>query len=92
MLNVWWVSGGKRQQCRKLKERRRGREREYVEMMIDGEIMRQRYQRMSLSKCSVCCLHIQTAADRHWEIWVNNADFSLSCVLKCWSVILKAFP
>lgn len=40
MLNVWWVSRGERQQCKKLK----GREREYIEMMIDEEIMRQIYQ------------------------------------------------
>lgn len=40
MLNVWWLSRGERQQCKKLK----GRQREYTEMMIDGEIMRQRYQ------------------------------------------------
>lgn len=64
MLNLWWMSCGEKQQCRKLKERGR-EEREYIEMKIDGEIMRQRYQLMSLSKCSVCCLHIQTAAGRH---------------------------
>lgn len=37
--------------------------------------MRQRYQRMSLTKCWVCCSHIQTAADGLWNILVNNPKF-----------------
>ncbi len=60
MLTLRWVSRGERQRCGKFKER----DRKDIEMMIDGEIMRRRYQQKSLS-CSVCCSLVQRAADSH---------------------------